>query len=117
MKLKFELPWRPQEFGKLEPWDTSKGKCLTVNGTSSREKSVEVNKDEKSWRSEECFAIRHGGDAQFRVCPAYFQSCFGSVFAHYAPSTTFWNGNVYPVSLYVIVCYVCFDFVFTEDYS
>jgi hypothetical protein len=30
----------------------------------------------KSWRSEDCFDIRHG-DAEFKDCPAGFLSCFG----------------------------------------
>ena len=48
-----------------------------------RMKFVEVIKAERSWRSEECFDIRHG-DAEFEVCPAGFWSCFGPVFpSHY----------------------------------
>ena len=43
---------------------------------------VAVNKDKKNWRSEAHFDIRHG-DAEFGVCPAGFQSCFGPVFPHY----------------------------------
>jgi hypothetical protein len=41
--------------------------------------STAVNKNERSWRSEECFDIRCG-DIQFGVCPAGFLSCFGLVF-------------------------------------
>ena len=50
-----------------------------------RKKCVAVNKDERSWRSEEHFDIRHG-DAEFEVCPVNFQSCFSLVFPHYALS-------------------------------
>ena len=64
------------------------------------EKTCFSNKTERSWKSEECFAIRHG-DADFRDCTAVFQSFFGPVFPHYAPFPMFWNGNVYPVPLYV----------------
>ena len=77
------LPWIPQDVrdaratGYLlrkatnREWKQPKGK-----------KFVAVNKDEKSWRSEEPFDIRHG-DAEFGVCPAGFQACFGPVFPHY----------------------------------
>ena len=36
---------------------------------------------------------------QFGVCSAGFQSFFGPVL--YAPFPMFWNGNVYPMPLYV----------------
>ena len=36
-----------------------------------RKKCVAVNKAERSWRSEEHYAIRHG-DAEFGVCPLVF---------------------------------------------
>jgi hypothetical protein len=39
---------------------------------SRRKKFVAVNKDERSWRSEKHFDIRHG-DAKFGVCPARFR--------------------------------------------
>lgn len=48
-----------------------------------RKKVVAVNKDEKSWRSEEHFDIRYG-DAEFGVRPAEFLSCFDPVFPHYS---------------------------------
>jgi len=46
------------------------------------------------------FIIRHG-DAEFGVCPVGFWSCFGPLFPYYVPFPSFWNGNVYPVSLYI----------------
>ena len=59
-----------------------------------------VNKAECNWRSEERFDIRHG-DTEFGACPDDFQSCFAPGFPHYAPFPAFWNGNIYPVPLYV----------------
>jgi hypothetical protein len=44
-----------------------------------RNNCVAVNKVEKSWRSEDCFDIRHG-DAEFGVYTAVFWSCFCPVF-------------------------------------
>lgn len=35
------------------------------------------------------------------VCPLDFCSCFGQVFPWYAHFPAFWNGNVYPMSLYM----------------
>jgi hypothetical protein len=60
-------------------WAIHWGKLLTREWKQPRKKKfVTVNKDEKrSWRSEDCFDIRHG-DAKFRVCPAGFLSCFGN---------------------------------------
>ena len=46
-----------------------------------RKKCVVVNKAERSWRSEEHFGNRHG-DGGLGVCPAGFQSCFGSASPH-----------------------------------
>ena len=43
-------------------------------------KCVVVNKDEKTWISEESFDIRHK-DIEFGVYPADFQSCFVLVFS------------------------------------
>ena len=63
------------------------------------------SKDEKSWRSEDSFDVRHGDirhvDAKFRVYSAGFCSCFGLVFSHCTPLFPFWNGIVYSVPLYV----------------
>jgi hypothetical protein len=43
----------------------------------AQEKEVlQSAKMRKEWRSEDCFDIRHG-DAEFGVCPAGFQTCFG----------------------------------------
>lgn len=43
--------------------------------------------------------IRHG-DAEYGVCLAGLQTCFSSVFLHYASFPSFWNGNVYSLPLY-----------------
>lgn len=61
---------------------------------------VAVNKTGRSWRSEECFDIKHG-DAEFGGFHAGFQARFGLVFPHYNPFLPFWSGCVYSVSLYV----------------
>lgn len=84
LKLKSGLPLRPQDFGndrvirylsrRAGNWEWNQPK---------RNKCIAVNKAEQSWRSEECFGIRH---AEFRVFPAGFPSCFGPVFPHCAPS-------------------------------
>ena len=44
-----------------------------------RKKCVEVNKADRSWRSEERFGIRHG-DAEFGVSPGGFWFCFVQYF-------------------------------------
>jgi hypothetical protein len=50
-----------------------------------------VNIDERSWRYEECFDIRHR-DAEFGVCPAGF--CLSLI--QYFLTRTFWNNNISP---------------------
>ena len=91
-----------------ELWDPCRGELLTrAWNQPKRKKCAAVSNAGRSWRSEEHFDIRRG-DAEFGVCPAGFQSCFGPVFPHYAPFPTFWNDNVYPVP-------VLFDF--PGDYS
>ena len=59
-----------------------------------------VNKVDRSWRSKEHFDII-GGDTEFAVSPAGFQSYLSSAFPHCALFPMLWNGNVYSVSLYV----------------
>ena len=49
---------------------------------------VAVNKAERSWRSEECFDIRHG-DVEFRVCTAEFHCFLDPVFPHNPPFVPF----------------------------
>jgi hypothetical protein len=70
-----EMPelWYPSR--KATHWELNQPK---------REKCVAVNKAERSWSSEEHFDIRPG-DAEFRVCPAGFQSCFAPVFSPCVP--------------------------------
>ena len=86
VKVKHILPWRPQD---VRDTRACSGKLLTKSGTSPRERSVfVVNKAERSWSFEEHFDIRLG-DAEFEVCLAGFQSCFGLVFSHWAPFSAF----------------------------
>jgi hypothetical protein len=103
VKVKPGLPWRPQDVG-----DASTVRYLlrkTANrewNQPKRKKCVPVNKDERSWRSEEHFDISYG-DAEFGVCPAGFQSSFGPAFPHYA---LFWNSKIYPVLIKVYNIYI-----------
>ena len=84
------------------PRDIYRVDLLTGSGTSPREKCVAVSKAERSWRSEERFDISHE-DAEFRVCPAGFQSCFGPVFPLRAPfAVLHWK---------CVICFSDFDFI------
>jgi hypothetical protein len=47
---------------------------------------------------------------QYGICPADFQSCFGTVFPCYATFLPFWNGNKYPLS-HFFVCDCFFIFI------
>jgi hypothetical protein len=47
-----------------------------------KKKFVAVNKNERSWRSEEHFYIKDG-NTKFGVCPTGFLFCSGLVFPHY----------------------------------
>ena len=67
-----------------ESWDTFLGAASMEWNQPKRKKYVSVKKAERKWRSEDGFDFRHG-DKLFGVCPAGFQSCFGSVFPQYAP--------------------------------
>lgn len=59
-----------------------------------------MNRAEGTWRSDEESGTRQG-DAEFKVCPTGFRSCFVPVFPHCAPFPTFVDANVYLVPLYV----------------
>ena len=51
-----------------EPWDFLPRKAADNEWNLPKgKKFVVVNKDERGWRSEECFYIGHG-DADFGVC-------------------------------------------------
>ena len=70
MKLCLDSPEDPKMLELQETWDTSPGELLReykINQTK-RKKCVVVNNPKGSWRSEECFDIRHG-DAEYGVCP------------------------------------------------
>ena len=81
-----------------------------------RKKCVAVNKDVRSWRSAECFDIRHR-DAEFGVCATSFQSCFGPVLPYCAPFLPF-GTVVYVLYRHMLeVCDLLFHFDFTGGYS
>jgi hypothetical protein len=81
-----------------EPWDTCRGKLLTVVQAQEKE-AVAVNKDEGSCRSEKLINIRYR-DAMFGICPAGFLSCSGPVFSQ----CDVLNGSVYPLMLKYVIC-------------
>ena len=106
VKMKPGLPWRPQDIGDARVmWYLPRRAANRVWNQPKRETHVAVNKAERSWGSED---IRHG-DADFGVCPAGFQSCFGPVFPHSAPSSI-WNNDVNPVLLYIGSMWLWFRF-------
>jgi hypothetical protein len=85
VKLKPGLPWRSQDVGGSIVLGFLSRKAATWRWNQpKREKCVAVNKAERSWSSEEHFDIRPG-DAEFRVYPAGFWSCFASVFSPCVP--------------------------------
>lgn len=68
-----------------------------------------VSKAEQSWRSEGCFAIRHG-DAEFSVS-------LYPVFSHYSPIPAF-GIVIYSLCHYMLeICDLLFYFNFTEECS
>lgn len=81
--MKVKLTWRPQDVRESRVMSSLVRKTANREWNQpKRKKFIAVNKDERSWRSEEHFDIRHG-DAEFGVLPAGFLSCFGPVFSHY----------------------------------
>lgn len=100
VKEKPGLYWRPQDAGD----DRAVG-YLPRSGAYSewnqfkREKCVAVSKAGRAEPSK-TFDIRHRTTG-FGVLSTRFQSCFGSVFHHYAPIHPFWNGNVHSLPLHV----------------
>ncbi|KAL6037599.1 hypothetical protein STEG23_004918, partial [Scotinomys teguina] len=99
VKLKPGLLWRPRDIGDALGHLTREAANREWN-QPQRKKYVDINKVEQRWRYDEYFDIRHG-DAEFEVSPSNFQSSFGAAIPHYAPFSAVWNGNVYPVLLYV----------------
>ena len=72
-----KLPWRLKDVKDARAMGYMLRKAANREWNQPRRKQfVAVNKDEKEWRSEDCFDISHG-DAEFGVCPAGFLSCFG----------------------------------------
>jgi hypothetical protein len=77
-----------------EMWDNSLGELLKGSGTSSKERSVLQSakmkgaRDLKSLLISDAWKWRHG-DAEFGVCPAGFQSCFGPILPHCVPCLPF----------------------------
>ena len=83
-----------------ELWDTCGGELLTGSGTSPRERSV-LQSTKLKGVGDLKRVLTSDMEMQSLVSPDGFQSCFGPVFPHYAPFPMFWNGDVYPVPLYV----------------
>ena len=102
VKVKSGLCWRPQEIADARVMGCLPRRIASRiwNQPRERERDVEINKAEGTWRPEEHFDIRHG-DAEFGVCPASFQSCFALAFLGSVSFPPFWNGNVYSVPLCV----------------
>jgi hypothetical protein len=82
-------PWKPQDVGNVRVlhYQANKNKNKQQQQTAHREwkqfeikKCVVVNKDEKTWISEESFDIIHK-NIEFGVYLADFQSCFVLVFS------------------------------------
>jgi hypothetical protein len=66
----------------------------SVWNQSKWKKCVTINKVERNWKSELHFAILFR-DVEFWGSPAGFQSCFGSLYFHYACFSPSWYSNVY----------------------
>ena len=80
VKLNPGISWRIQDVGNVRVMRFLMNKATNREWNQpKRNKCVAVNKTKRSWRSEECFDIRHGG-AEFRVSQPGFLSCFGPVF-------------------------------------
>ena len=97
MKVKLGLPWRPREVRDARALGYLRRRGANRERNQSKgKKCAAVNRAERTWRAEQCFAIRHGG-AERGVCPAGVQTSFGPVFppslyacmleAHALPST------------------------------
>lgn len=95
-KEKPGMLWRPQEVRDTRAMEyVLKRPANRVWSQPKRKKCAAINKAGETI----AFAVRHG-DAMFGV-PQFLQSCFGPAFPHCAPTPTSWNGDVYPVPLYV----------------
>lgn len=78
-----------------------KESCYTEQKQTKIKKCVAVNKDERSWRTEEYFCIKHR-EIEFKGLTSWFLVFFFFlVLPHCGPSPTFWNSNVYSVPMYV----------------
>ena len=81
--IRLKLPWIPQDARDIRALRYLPRKAANREQNQPKRKNfVAVSKDEKSWRDEECFNIRHG-DSEFGDCPASFWSYFGPIFPHY----------------------------------
>lgn len=65
MKVKPGLPWRPQNVGDTRAVGYLQRRAANREWNQPmRKRHIAVNKDERSWRSEEYFNFRHG-DTEF----------------------------------------------------
>lgn len=111
------LCWRTQDVGHAGPM----GKMHLPRKDASRvlsqpkERSFAAYKAKRNGRTTiELFAIRCAATGS-GLCPAGFQSCFGSVSPHVDYFPPFWNGVAYSVTLCVISMWLVF--AFTGGYS
>ena len=80
-----------------ELWDTCGAELLTGSGASPRETSV-LQSTKLKGVGDLKSVLTSDMEMQSLVSPDGFWSCCGP---HYAPFPMFWNGDVYPVPLYV----------------
>lgn len=78
VKAKPELSWRPRDVRDARVIGYLPSRAANWGWTSTREKCAAVNKDERSWRSEEGLDIRHG-DMQSLL--SWFPFLFGPAFS------------------------------------
>ena len=104
VKARPGLPGSPQEVGDSRVMGSLLRRAANREyNQPKRKKCVAVNKSERSWRSEECFDIRHG-DAEFETT----HLIFGLALVQDFLIPPFWNGNVYSVPFIYSKCVVCF---------
>ena len=117
MKAKPGLSWRPQNIEDDRAMGYLPRKVANREWNQPKRKQcTAVNKDERSWRYEEHFDIRHG-EAEFGVCPAGFGLVLVQIFFTMILFLPF------GIVMYIL-CHcmleihdLVFHFDFTADYS
>lgn len=94
VKVKPRLPW---SLWILEASDQCYLPGKAADKKWNQLKYVTVNNSKRV--ASKPFDTRHGVTGLV-ICPAGFQSSFGLLFSHWFCNITFWNTNVYSVSLY-----------------